>query len=415
MKINILFRENLKVAIYSIKSNLLKTILTILIIAMGIMALVGILTAIESIKSSLNSQFTDMGANTFSIQNLERRAHVGRKRNKLISYSYITYKESLQFKKDYNFPAVVSLSTFASWNATAKYESQKTNPNIAVLGIDENYFITSGREIKKGRNFNAQEVMYSSNSVIIGSELEKTLFKNKENSIDKIIKIGNGSYKVIGILKEKGSSFGDNSDRGCFLPLTNVRQYFSHPNMTFTINIMPYNPRFFELAISESECLFRVIRKLKLNDENNFEIVKSDALVKMLIDNIKYVTIAATIIGIITLFGAAIGLMNIMLVSVTERTREIGTRKAIGATSKIIKQQFLFEAVFIGQLGGIFGIILGIIAGNMISLLTGGVFLIPWIWIFSGIAICFIVGLLSGILPAIKASKLDPIESLRYE
>jgi len=415
MKLNILFRENFKIAIYSVKSNLLKTILTIMIIAIGIMALVGILTAIDSIKNSLNSQFTEMGANTFTIQNLERRSHSGKKHRKLIDYKYITYKEAMQFKKDYNFPSTVSLSTVASWTATVKYESQKTNPNIGVLGIDENYLITSGRDLQKGRNFTAQEVLLNSNCVIIGAELEKNLFKNKENPIGKIIKIGNGKYKVMGVLKEKGSGFGDNGDRGCFLPLTNVRQYFSSPTMTFTIQVMPYNSKLLNLAISESECLFRVIRKLKLADENNFEIVKSDNLVKMLFENIKYVTIAATIIGIITLLGAAIGLMNIMLVSVTERTREIGIRKAIGATSKIIKQQFLFEAVFIGQLGGLLGIILGIIIGNLVTIFTGGVFIIPWIWIISGVFICFIVGLLSGIIPAIKASKLDPIVALRYE
>ena len=215
MKYNILFRENLKIAIYSIKSNLLKTILTVLIIALGIMALVGILTAIDSIKNSLNSQFTEMGANTFSIQNLERRAHNTGKKSKLIDYSNITYKEALSFKENYDFPSVISLSTLASWNATVKYESQKTNPNIGVLGIDEFYLISSGREIKSGRNFTPQEILYCSNSVIIGSQLEKNLFKNNENPLDKIIKIGNGDYKVIGILKEKGSSFGDNSDRGC--------------------------------------------------------------------------------------------------------------------------------------------------------------------------------------------------------
>ena len=185
--------------------------------------------------------------------------------------------------------------------------------------------------------------------------------------------------------------------------------------MNFRILILPNDAKLLKSAINEATGLFRVIRKLKSFEENNFSIETSDNLSNLLIKNISYVTYAATIIGIITLFDATIGLMNIMLVSVTKRTKEIGIRKAIGAKATIIRRQFLYVSIIIGQLGGFFGIILGIFIGNVVSLLTDGIFIIPWIWIIGGVILCFIVGLISEVFPAIKASKLDPIVSLHYE
>lgn len=414
MKINSVFLENLRISAISIKSHMLRTVLTILIIAFGIMALVGILTAIESIKFSLNNNFSRMGANTFTIKNNEMRFG-GNNSNRPKDNRRISYDEAQKFKTDFNFDAWTSISTFATHTATIKYKSVKTNPNIGVLGADENNVVTGGLEIEKGRNFTINEVNYGANVVIIGGALSKTIFKKKENPIEQFISIGSGKYRVIGVLKEKGSSMGFSGDNNCILPITNVRQYFARPEMSYTLNIMTKNPRDMDYAISEATGLFRAIRKCRIGEENNFGVEKSDNIAKMLVDKIKYVTMAATIIGLITLLGAAIGLMNIMLVSVTERTREIGIRKAIGATRKVIKNQFLTEAILICQLGGFLGIILGILIGNLMSLLTGGSFIVPWFWIISGILLCLIVGLASGIYPAIKASKLDPIEALRFE
>lgn len=412
MLVKSLFIENLRIAFGSIRSNLLRTVLTIIIIAFGIMALVGILTAIDSIKGSISNQFRSMGANTFSIVNRDSRVRVG---GRVERYRNIEFREAMEFKETYTFPALVSISTMASEIATVKYKSEKTNPNIPVVGSDENYLITSGYEIKSGRNLTINDVQSNSHVVVIGSGLSDELFKEGEQALNKVIRIGNGKYKIIGVLKEKGSSFGSSGDKICILPITSVRQYFSRPNMNFRISVLPNNSQLLQAAINEAEGSFRVIRKLRSFENNNFSVESSDNLSNMLIENIKYVTIAATIIGIITLFGAAIGLMNIMLVSVTERTREIGIRKAIGAKSSTIRRQFLYESVIIGQLGGFFGIILGIFIGNVVSLVTGGIFIIPWFWILSGIILCFVVGLVSGLFPAIKASKLDPIISLRYE
>ena len=407
--------ENIRISLESIKSHILRTILTVMIIAFGIMALVGILTAIDSIKYFLNENFAMMGSNTFTIRNRQLVVQIGRNRNRPKQYAPITYDEAMTFKEEFEFPAYTSIYIWGTGIATLKYESEKTNPNSSVIGTDDNYLITAGLEIAKGRNFNINEVCYGSNVAIIGNELANILFKNKENPIGKIISVGPGKYKVIGVLKEKGSSIGYNADRTCLLSLTNVRQYFSRPNMNYRINVMTRNPQDLEPAIGEATGLFRIIRKDALGKDDTFGIAKSDSIAEMLIDLIQYVTFAATIIGLITLIGAAIGLMNIMLVSVTERTREIGIRKAIGATSKTIRNQFLAEAIVIAQIGGVLGIILGIVIGNILSLIIGSAFIIPWAWIALGVALCLIVALISGIIPATKAARLDPIESLRYE
>jgi putative ABC transport system permease protein len=411
----LLVSENIRISMESIRSHMLRTILTVMIIAFGIMALVGILTAIDSIKFFLNENFTMMGANTFSIRNREMMVQIGGHRNDPKLYKRIDFDQAVRFRDEFDFPAYVSLSTFATHTATLKYKSEKTNPNVAVLGTDENYMITSGMEIGKGRNFNENEVFYGAHVVILGSQLEQKLFKANEDPIGKIVSVGPGKYQVIGVLKEKGSSIGFSGDNRCLLPLNNVSQSFPSPNRSFGIDVATYDPLMRDQAVGEATGLFRIIRGDKVGSEQTFEISKSDEIALMLTDNIKYVTMAATFIGLITLLGAAIGLMNIMLVSVTERTLEIGIRKAMGATKRAVRNQFLVEAVVIAQIGGMLGIIFGILIGNTLSMILKTSFIVPWLWILLGVTLCFIVALVSGIIPANKAAKLDPIESLRYE
>ncbi len=411
-----LIKENLKISLQSIKSHLLRTILTILIISFGIMALVGILTAIDAIENSLTSNFAMMGSNTFNIMNKGLRVHIGGKRTNPKEFRFIDYRQAMDFKDEFDFPAVTSAWTYSSaGTATLKFGSEKTNPNISVMGTDENYFATSGQEIGKGRAFSAHEMQNGSHVVIIGSEISNKLFTSKVDPIGKVISIGAGKYKVIGVLKEKGSAIGFSGDRSCFVPIGNVRQYFSYPNMNYKISIMVSNPDMMEAAIGEATGVFRKIREDRVGDEDSFAIIKSDNVANILISLTSKLQVGATIIGLITLLGAAIGLMNIMLVSVTERTREIGIRKAVGARRRTIRNQFLAEAIVIAQIGGILGVIIGIFIGNIISMITDSPFIIPWPWIILGIVLCFIVALLSGIIPANKAAKLDPIESLRWE
>lgn len=410
-----LFSENLRIAFKAIRTSILRTTLTVMIIAFGIMALVGILTAIDAIQNSLTSQFSLMGANTFTIESRSMNVQIGNQSFRRKNHEYINYKQAQEFKQRFVFPAEVSIQTWASGNAVIKHEEYKSNPNVQVRGVDEGYLFTAGYEIKRGRNFNTTDIRNSEPVVIIGSNVANAAFGEAEDPLNQFLVIGNGRYRVIGVLKSRGTSMGMGSDRLCLIPYTNVRQYFSRPNMNYNISVRAYDPVMMDMARSEAEGIFRIVRGLDPRDESDFNITSSDQLSQMLIENLKFVRVVAVAIGIITLLGAGIGLMNIMLVSVTERTKEIGTRKALGAKSKMIRRQFLYEAVVIGQIGGIVGIILGILIGNAVSLTIGTSFIVPWSWIILGVSVCFIIGLISGVIPARKASRLDPIIALRHE
>jgi putative ABC transport system permease protein len=409
-----IFRENLRIAIKAIQSNRVRAILTMSIIAFGIMALVGILTAIDAIKSSLTSQFTMMGANSFTITSRGMNIQVGNSRTRHRNYSRISYREAIEFKERFTEPAWVTVSFNASQLTTVKYDKEETNPNVTLMGVDENYLAVSGYEVENGRNFSADEIQMNSRFVLIGSVIATDLFPAGVDPVGKDITVAGLKLKVSGVLKSKGAS-QISDDKICFMPVSTARQYFSRPNMNFSVAVMPINPVNLDVMIGEAEGVFRVVRNLDPKDESDFNVVKSDTILNMLLKNIRYVTLAATLIGIVTLFGAAVGLMNIMLVSVTERTREIGVRKAIGAKPKTIKYQFLFESILIGQFGGIFGIILGILIGNGVSSMLRSNFVVPWLWVGTGIFVCFVVGVVSGYAPAVKAANIDPIEALRYE
>ena len=408
------YTENVRLALQSIKSNRLRTMLTALIIAIGLSALVGILTTIDAIKKSMTEAFSSMGANSFNIRNRGTGIRIGGAGKRPKPFKSIRYEDALAFKDRLNTPATVAVSVYATFGSTVKYEQEKTNPNTNIQGIDENGLASLGLELAQGRNFNAAEALSNNNICIIGAEIAKTLFKGQP-AIDKIIMAGNNRLRVIGVLTAKGSGMGPSSDRAVYIPLFKAKLINANANPSYTITVMVPNNDLIDNIIGEATAEFRNIRKVKITEPNNFEITKSDAVAQTLFENLKYVVIGGVAIGAITLLGASIALMNIMLVSVTERTREIGVRKAIGANPSVIRKQFLIEAVTICLMGGAFGILLGIGIGNIISGLMGGSFIIPWTSIGMGFVICVAVGIISGYYPAKKASKLDPVEALRYE
>lgn len=410
-----LFRENTKIALDSIKSQALRTALTVFIIALGIWALVSILTVVSALQNTILSDFASMGANTFSISRYDFSDEINRNSSDTKVNPIISYAQANRFKETFDYPFTTSsLSFTAGSNIEVKYENEKTDPEISIVGVDENFCPNKGLQIAKGRNFNSFDIGNNNQVCILGSDFEKGLFSNI-NPLDKTISIRGSKFKVIGVLKEKGSTFGNSQDLRVLIPIQVARSIFSLPNINYDLSVMVADEKLLDQAVDNAIITMRQVRKLNPIEQNNFGVSRSDDLIQRLLSNTMTLSIAAWIIGIITVFGSSIALMNIMLVSVTERTREIGIRKALGAKRSIIAWQFFTETFVIGQLGGLVGVLLGIVSGLGIAITIGFQFTTPWLAIIAAFITTFIVTIVSGLYPALKASKLDPVESLRYE
>ncbi|MFP5040367.1 ABC transporter permease [Parasediminibacterium sp. JCM 36343] len=420
--------DSFLLAFKTVKSNKLRTGITVAIIAFGIMALIGIITAIQSMNQSLRESFSSMGANAFSIRFKESRVRFGGGNQETLSLAKrgqkekksnldkpIQKEEALRFKQIFAFPSSVSIYFRLGNSVECRYKDKKTNPQTTVWGVDENYLNVTGYNLQTGRNFSNLDIETGRNVCLIGYNTATKLFgEGAENSIDKIIQVGGISFRVIGLLQSKGSSAFLRQDEVVLTPYNNSAR-FRNAGTSYTIAIMVSKVQGLDAAIGETTALFRNVRKLQPLDQDNFVIEKSDKFAELFIGFLSSIAASAGAIGLITLIGAAIGLMNIMLVSVNERTKEVGLIKALGGKRKNVRQQFLFESLIISMLGAFFGILLGVLVGNIAGLVLHTGFVIPWAWVITGIVICSLVGLAAGIYPAMKAARLNPIVALRYE
>ncbi|MDN3670109.1 ABC transporter permease [Echinicola jeungdonensis] len=410
--------ENIREAIRSIRSNLLRTILTGLIIAIGITSLVGMLTAIDGMKAQIEESFSGFGANNFDVQSKGRSGRrVMREGVEEKIYPPVNYRNAVDFKEAYSERGVATVHCSLTGAAEIKRGSKTTNPNTRITGGDENYLLIKGIAIENGRNFSNVEVRYGNNVCLLGSEIVETLFESHEDPIGQYVTFYGNRYKIVGVLEEQGTVGGDSGvDRNIIIPVENATRQDQTGNFRYDITVLVSDPAKLDYEMGQATGIMRKIRRDRVGEENSFEVVKSETIGESLEEVAGYLRIGGFSIGFITLLGAAVGLMNIMLVSVTERTREIGVRKALGATPLRIRQQFLIEAIMICVLGGTLGVVLGIAIGNIVASLVGpGGFLVPWVWLVMAFVVCILVGLVSGLIPAYKASRLDPIEALRYE
>ncbi|MFT3982034.1 MAG: ABC transporter permease [Ferruginibacter sp.] len=414
----------------NVKGNKLRTAITVIIMALGIFALILIITAIKAASNSLMTSFSTMGANAFSIRYKERNIRFGggdggkasvTKKNTRVRKSTtgipISYDEARIFKERYSFPgAKVGLAMRGASSIVVNNSRKKTNPEITTFGGDENYLELNGYTLEYGRNFTPAEVESGRNVCILGQAVATRLFPdNTQKAIDAVVNVDHIPYRVIAVMEDKGSSAFFNSSKVVILPLNAVRRMYATDNTSYNIAVMVPDIKMMDVAVGEATGTFRPIRKLDVKDDDNFYIDKSDSIAESFLTNLGFLEKGTIGIAFITLIGSAIGLMNIMLVAVNERTKEIGLAKALGCTSKDIRKQFLFESVFISLMGAAAGIVAGILFGNGVALLLKTGFVVPWGWVLAAIVVCTGVGLAAGLYPAHKAAKLDPIVALRYE
>jgi putative ABC transport system permease protein len=411
-----MFAENIKQGLGSVKAHATRAVITSSIIAIGIAALVGILTSISAMQIAVTKTFSKMGSQSFTIKNAGGVKRYG----EVDDNTRLTFDEAWEFQKRMEGKnSTVALSINADFAAKASFQSAETNPNVRVIGIDEDYLKTANYELGAGRTFTDNEVTRAVPVVVVGQEIVDKLFPGSDKmgrAINQVIAVNGKPYRVVGSLQTKGSSMGmSGGDRVIFVPITRAKRDMKNMQDNCMINVAVDKVLDLDESISEAYTLMRRIKRLKPGEDENFVIQQSTAMAKEALENIKMVSGVGTVIAIITLLGAAVSLMNIMLVSVTERTREIGLRKALGATAKQIKNQFLIEAVVICQIGGAGGILLGLIIGNLVGVALGAGFVAPWEWMLLAVVVCIVVGLGAGLYPASRASRLDPIEALRFD
>ncbi len=404
--------ESIKLALSSIIANKLRSALTLLGITVGLFSIIIVMTAIGAIQQSFEDIFNSIGSNNFIVSKWPAIQMGPHDRGRFHNRKNILVKEGEKLKELTTLPMAVGIS-ISTGGRTLKYNNIKTNPNVGIAGVNQDLFAARDLKIGEGRNLSKADYDYSRLTVIIGTDIVDKLFKNV-SPIGQEIKIDNYNFEVAGVFEKRGSIFGQSQDNFVAIPLGTFEKVFGSERSASLI-VMCRNKEMIQKTEDEVIGALRKIRKVPIGAENDFEIITNEQLIQQFNDLTKYFKLGAAVIAFIALLAAGIGIMNIMLVSVTERTREIGIRKAIGAKKKTILTQFVIEAVSLSWFGGLIGIALGVLGGNMVALQLKVSIILPVEWILIGLLLTTFVGVAFGVYPAVKASNLDPIEALRYE
>lgn len=408
-----LFFESIKLAFNSIRTSKLRSVLTLLGIAVGLFSIIIVMTAISAIQQSVENTFNSLGTNNFIVQKWPAirvgNPHASRDRR---NRKDIEVKDGIKLREMTSLPVAIGIS-LSTGGKVIKYGNEKTNPSVAVAGVNFDYFIALDLKIGEGRNFSKSDDDYSKPVAVVGTDVVDRLFKGID-PIGRRIRVEKFSYEIIGVFEKRGSILGQSQDNFICVPLSVFEKHFGSDRSANFV-VMAQSKEMIPATMDEVIGAMRKIRKVPTGLENDFELVTNEQLIEQFNDITKYFKLGAGVVAFIALLAAGIGIMNIMLVSVTERTREIGIRKAIGAMKKNILAQFIIEAVTLSWFGGLIGILIGLIGGNLVAVTLGVSVVLPVEWIVIGLIVTSFVGVVFGVYPAYKAANLDPIEALRYE
>lgn len=404
--------ESVKLALKSIVNNKLRSFLTLLGIAVGLFSIIIVMTAISAIQQSFEDIFNSIGSNNFVVQKWPAIQIGPHDHNKFHNRKNITVAQGEKLREITQLPVAIGIAN-SRGGRTIKFNNEKTNPNVPVVGVNQDFFIVRDLKVAQGRNISKSDYDYNHPVAVIGTDITDKLFKSIP-PIGQQIKVDNFNFEVIGIFEKRGSIFGQSQDNFVVMPMGVFEKYFG-TERSAQLMVMCQSKSMIDKTMDEVIGAMRKIRKVESGQENDFEVVTNEQLIQQFNDLTKYFKLGAAVIAFIALVAAGIGIMNIMLVSVTERTREIGIRKAIGARKKTILTQFVIEAVSLSWVGGLIGIFFGVLGGNLVAVQLGVSIVLPVYWIVVGLIVTTFVGVLFGVYPAVKASNLDPIEALRYE
>lgn len=404
--------ETLRLALSSLAANKLRSGLTMLGISVGVFSVIGVMTVITALRTNIESGLNVLGANSFQFSKFPA-INFSDPRQRFANRRDITYAQAARFKEMMRGSAEVSLQLYRG-GRRVMYQDRRTNPNVGLIGADENFIISRNFEIAAGRNVGPEDVELGRAVVVLGADIVKRLFDNEE-ALGRQVRIDGQSYTVIGLLAPKGTSFGQSQDNYALTSITQYLEIYGRAGRSIQVNVQA--PGQAELAATQDMAIgvMRLVRTLDPEDGNDFEVFSNETLIESFNKVAGIVAIGAFVISAIALLASGVGVMNIMLVSVTERTKEIGIRKSIGARKRNILVQFLIEAVMLSMVGGLAGIALGVVGGNGVAMLLNSTAVFPWVWAMIGFSVCSAIGVGFGFYPAWKAASLDPIEALRFE